>query len=82
MHLSSPYLSKYIKEKSGGTFGEIVRNVRMKKACILLKNGAMTVENIADSVGYPNVEHFNRLFRKKFGMTPDQFRNKKQLQQG
>lgn len=82
MHLSSPYLSKYIKEKSGGTFGEIVRNVRMKKACILLKNGGMTVENIADSVGYPNVEHFNRLFRKKFGMTPDQFRNKKQMQQG
>lgn len=67
MHLSSPYLSKYIKEKSGGTFGEIVRNVRMKKACILLKNGAMTVENIADSVGYPNVEHFNRLFRKNSG---------------
>lgn len=80
MHLTPPYLSKYIKEKSGGTFGEIVRNVRMRKACTLLKNGSMTVETIADSVGYPNVEHFNRLFKKKYGMSPVQFRNKKQAQ--
>ena len=79
MHLSTPYLSKYIKEKSGGTFGEIVRDIRMKKACTLLKNGSMTVENVAESVGYPNVEHFNRLFRKMYGMTPVQFRNKKQV---
>lgn len=80
MHLTPPYLSKYIKEKSGDTFGGIVRTVRMKKACTLLKNGNMTVETIADSVGYPNVEHFNRLFKEKFGMTPVQFRNKKQAQ--
>jgi 2-isopropylmalate synthase len=77
MHLSVPYLSKYIKEKSGGAFGEIVRNVRMKKACTLLENGSMTVEKIADKIGYQNVEHFNRLFKKKYGMTPVQFRNKK-----
>ncbi len=77
MHLSVPYLSKYIKEKSGGTFGEILRNVRMKKACTLLRSGSMTVEKIADSVGYQNVEHFNRLFKKKYGTTPVQFRNKK-----
>ena len=78
MHLTTPYLSKYIKEKSGGTFGEMVRNVRLKKACHLLKTSAMTVDTIADKVGYPNAEHFNRLFKKKFGITPLQFRNKKQ----
>ena len=35
----------------------------------------MTVENIAASVGYPNVEHFNRTFKKLFDMTPIQYRN-------
>jgi len=75
LHLSKPYLSKYIKEKSGKTFGEIVKNVRMGKAKTLLKNTSMTVENIADSVGYQNVEHFNRMFKKKYDMTPIQFRN-------
>ena len=73
-HLSTPYISKYIKEKSGNTFGECISQIRMKKAKTLLRNGNMTVENIAISVGYPNVEHFIRSFKKKFGMTPTEYR--------
>lgn len=76
-YLSKPYLSKYIKEKSGMTFGETVKRVRMKKARALLKGTNMTVESIALSVGYQNVEHFNRLFKKAYKMTPVQFRNSK-----
>lgn len=75
--LSKPYLSKYIKEKSGMTFGDLVKKIRMKKAKVLLKSSNMTVENIAMSVGYQNVEHFNRLFKKAYDMTPMQFRNQK-----
>ncbi|MBE5877205.1 MAG: 2-isopropylmalate synthase [Lachnospiraceae bacterium] len=74
-HLSKPYISKYIKEKSGKTFGEHVTNIRMKRAKALLKNGNMTAENIADSIGYPNVEHFIRLFKKMYGVTPMQYRH-------
>ena len=65
-YLSKPYISKYIKEKSG-----------MKKAKALLKSSNMTVENIALTVGYQNVEHFNRMFKKAYNMTPIQFRNQK-----
>lgn len=75
--LSKPYISKYIKEKSGMTFGELVKKIRMKKAKALLKSSNMTVENISLSVGYQNVEHFNRLFKKAYNMTPMQFRNQK-----
>lgn len=73
-HLSEPYLSKYIRDKSGKTFGELLINIRLKKAKTLLKNGNMTVENVAMAVGYPNVEHFNRMFKKRMGMTPVQYR--------
>ncbi|MBD5471072.1 MAG: 2-isopropylmalate synthase [Lachnospiraceae bacterium] len=73
-HLSEPYLSKYIHDKSGKTFGDLLINIRMKKAKTLLRNGNMTVENVAMAVGYPNVEHFNRVFKKKMGMTPVQYR--------
>ncbi len=76
-YLSKPYLSKYIKEKSGVTFGDLVKKVRMKKARAMLKSSSMTVENIALTVGYQNVEHFNRLFKKAYKMTPVQFRNQK-----
>ncbi len=75
--LSKPYISKYIKEKSGMTFGDLVKKIRMKKARALLKSSSMTVENIALTVGYQNVEHFNRLFKKAYDMTPMQFRNQK-----
>ena len=73
--LSTPYLSKYIKEKSGMTFVDNVKKIRMKKAKTLLKNSSLTVERVAEQVGYPSVEHFNRVFKKEFQMTPVQYRN-------
>ncbi len=72
-HLTKPYLSKYIKMKSGMTFQEAVKAARMKKARIMLKETSQTVESIAASVGYENVEHFNRLFKKLYNMTPSQY---------
>lgn len=74
-YLSTPYLSKYIKENMGKTFQELVKNARMKKAKTMLKYGNMSVETVAERVGYPNVEHFNRLFKKEFNMTPKEYRN-------
>ena len=74
-YLSKPYLSKYIKEKSGMTFGENVKRIRLNKASTLLRNGNMKVEKVAEAAGYQNVEHFNRLFKKKYGMTPVQYRS-------
>lgn len=76
-YLSKPYLSKYIREQSGTTFSENVQKIRLKKACTLLKNGNMKVERVAENVGYPSVEHFNRQFKKRYGMTPVQYRNSK-----
>ncbi|MGN1357338.1 MAG: 2-isopropylmalate synthase [Succinivibrionaceae bacterium] len=77
-HLSTPYLSKYIKDKSGKTFGEYVTEIKLKTAKTLLKNGSMTVDSIAEAVGYPNVEHFSRTFKKSFGVSPIQYRNESQ----
>ena len=74
-HLTTQYISKYIKEKSGKTFGENVKQIRLKKAKALLKSENTTVENIAISVGYENPGHFNRIFKKTYGMTPVQYRN-------
>ena len=72
--LSKPYLSKYVKSKAGITFQEAVKEARMKKARTLLKETSQSVESIAAMVGYENVEHFNRLFKKAYNMTPTRFR--------
>lgn len=76
--LSKTYLSKYIKEKSGITFQDAVKRARMKKARTMLKETNQTVESIAAYVGYENVEHFNRLFKEAYEMTPVQFRRQYQ----
>lgn len=73
-HLSKPYISKYIKEKAGITFQDAVKEEKMKKAKILLKQTTWTVESISESVGYENVEHFIRLFKRTYGTTPVQYR--------
>ena len=77
-HLSKPYLSKYIREKAGVTFQEVVKKERMKKARTLLRETNQTVEAVAAEVGYENVEHFNRLFKKSYGITPVQYRKQSQ----
>lgn len=76
-HLTEPYISKYIKEKSGKNFGDIVTSAKMKKAKTLLRNSSMTVEKIAYAVGYQNVEHFDRQFKKIYQLTPLEYRNSK-----
>lgn len=73
--LSKPYLSKYIREKSGQSFGDIVRMTRLKKAKAFLLGGNMKIETISETIGYPNVEHFIRLFKREYGTTPAQFRS-------
>ena len=77
-HLSKPYLSRYIREKTGTTFQEVVKEERMKKARSMLRHTNHTVETIAAEVGYENVEHFNRLFKKSYGITPVQYRKQEQ----
>ena len=81
-YLSKPYLSRYIRDKSGMTFGGNVQKIRLGKATSMLRSGNMRVERIAESVGYPNVEHFNRLFKKTFGCTPVQYRESVNVQEG
>lgn len=77
-HLTAPYLSKYIRQKTGETFQDTVKRARMKRARVLLKDSGLKVETIAEQIGYENAEHFIRLFKKTYGMTPLQFRRMNQ----
>ncbi|MFX3632645.1 MAG: response regulator [Candidatus Pristimantibacillus sp.] len=73
---SPSYLGFLIKEKSGHTFNELLVQLRMERACELLKQPGMKIYEIADAVGYRYLPYFSRQFKDKFGMTPMEYRKK------
>jgi two-component system response regulator YesN len=75
VNVSPFYLSKLFKEEKNENFITYLTDVRMEKACILLKEPRASVKEVSASVGYNDQNYFSRLFRNKFGMTPTEFRD-------
>ena len=80
-NLSQSYLSKYIARTLGKSFSEIRQEIRLEKACEMLTGSELQIDDIAGAVGYQNVEHFIRLFKKKYHLTPHQYRLKNKVEQ-
>ncbi|MBA7682455.1 HTH-type transcriptional activator RhaR [subsurface metagenome] len=68
------YFSRAFKHKAGMPLFEYVNNMRIRKACILLKRTDLSIIEIAYSVGYNNISFFNRYFRKIMKMSPREYR--------
>lgn len=69
-YLSVPYLSKFIKERLGMSFVELVREERLSRAMDLILNTGMPIGEIIRAVGYENESYFHRVFRERYGSTP------------
>lgn len=74
MHYSSNYLSHLIKQETGLSLEEMLISMRMERACQLLASG-MRVQEVAMRVGYDNLAHFSRLFKRRMGVSPRQYVN-------
>ncbi|MBQ8250139.1 MAG: helix-turn-helix transcriptional regulator [Clostridia bacterium] len=73
--LSTKQTSRIIKKEYGCSFTDLVTQQRLVKACMLLEHTVMRVREIAEVVGYRDSEnYFLALFKKKYGMTPTQYR--------
>ncbi|WP_372633027.1 response regulator [Cohnella sp.] len=75
---SPSYFGYLIKEKSGHTFNELLVQLRMERACELLKEPGIKIYEVADQVGYRYLPYFSRQFKDKFGMTPLEYRKREQ----
>ncbi len=75
LHYDISWVSREIKSKTGKTYTELVQDKRLSQASYLLKNTNLTIEEIADNIGYENVSFFYRLFRKKYGVTPKKYQS-------
>ena len=76
LHLCEKQVLRVLKKEYGCTFSEYVHQKRLFVAIMMLKHTSLTVNEIARRVGFENDNYFYRVFKKKYGETPTEYRNK------
>lgn len=74
VHLNPEYFSRLFKRETGYTVADFIFKEKMKLARQLLESTRLSVSMIAMKVGYSNFSHFTQLFKKVYGMTPNEYR--------
>lgn len=77
LHLSHSQVNRIIKEHYGITFREKMVQARMARAAWLLNHTDCRVEQIAAEVGYHSVSSFHKMFRARFGLAPEEYRERR-----
>lgn len=78
MNMSRPTLYRKLKDISDLTPNELINITRLKKAAALLAEGQLSVNQVAEMVGYTSHSHLSRNFQKQFGMLPSEFVKRKE----
>lgn len=74
-HLSVNYFSKVFHANVGVSFQEYVTTARIEQAKLtLIQQRDQSIANVAYILGFKDVSYFSRLFKKKTGLTPGQYR--------
>lgn len=74
IHFHPNYLSGKLKEKVGLPFSVYVLKLRMELACRLLMETNDKIQEIALQCGFRDSNYFNRIFRREFNISPEQYR--------
>jgi two-component system, response regulator YesN len=74
-YVSQWHLSKLLNRNLGQNFSEILNNIRIKEAQKLLKNPSLRIGDIAERVGFVDMAHFSRVFKKNIGISANEYRN-------
>ena len=75
VYVSQWHLSKLLNKYTGQTFSELLNHVRMEQAKQLLGNPSLRIGDIAEAVGFLDMAHFSRVFKKQEGISANEYRN-------
>lgn len=73
-HVSPSHLSHRFHEETGVTLFAYINQVRVDRACLLLRRSDQSILEIAYAVGFTSLSFFNRTFRGRTGLSPTQYR--------
>lgn len=74
--LDRHYLSRIFKERTGFTPQDYLVNTRMENAFALVISSSLSISEISRSVGYTDIYNFSKMFKKRYGASPIQYRRK------
>ena len=72
--VSKEYLSRLFKQYEGIPLVEYILNIKIDTACNMLRYSDRQVNEIADYLSFGSLSYFSRIFKKKMGMSPRQYR--------
>ena len=75
IYVSQWHLSKLLNKETGQSFSEILNGIRIEKAKELLKDPSLRICDIAEAVGFQDLPHFSRVFKKIAGVSANEYRN-------
>ncbi|HEX9045384.1 MAG TPA: AraC family transcriptional regulator, partial [Verrucomicrobiae bacterium] len=73
--ISPSHFSRLLKERTGRSFTELLRQCRVDLACDLLRSTEKSLAQIADACGFCDQSYFTHVFQDVKGVTPKQFRD-------
>lgn len=74
--VSPSHFSRMMKEHTGWSYTELLRQYRVELACDWLRDETKSLAEIADRCGFCDQSYFTRVFKDVKGMTPRQFRSR------
>lgn len=76
LNVSRKYLSEVIKNNSGKTASDWINDIVILEAKVLLQNKDLTINQISNTLNFPNQSGFGRFFKKCEGISPLEYRRK------
>lgn len=74
--ITPTHLSHFFSENFGVTFQEYLNNIRFEHAVRLLENSALSLSDIAMNSGFSELKYMTRMFEKRLGYKPSEFRRR------
>lgn len=71
---NATYFSTLFKKESGGNFVDYLSEIRMNKVKDLLRETNLSIAVVCEQVGYNDLKHFTKSFKKNTGVNPNEYR--------
>jgi len=75
-YVSQWHLSKLLNKHTGQGFSDLLNRARIEHAKQLLEDSSLRVGDVAEQVGFADLAHFSRVFKKQEGVSANEYRNR------